>query len=152
MKCPFCGKYASQVKDSRPSDDGTSIRRRRICSECGGRFTTFEYVQSQDLIVVKKNDVRVPFEREKLYRSIQLALRKREVDEEIIDQIVAGIIQSLEEKGMVEIRSNEIGELVMNALLKIDKVAYVRYASVYKNFTTMEDFKDFAAKLMEGEE
>ena len=95
MKCPFCGKYASQVKDSRPSDDGTSIRRRRICSECGGRFTTFEYVQSQDLIVVKKNDVRVPFEREKLYRSIQLALRKREIDEEIIQNIKICIMKNV---------------------------------------------------------
>ncbi len=152
MKCPFCGKAASQVKDSRPSEDGTSIRRRRCCPDCGGRFTTFEYIQSQDLVVVKKNDVRVPFEREKLYRSIHLALRKREIDEERMDQLVAQIIQSLEEKGAIEIRSSEIGELVMNMLLKIDKVAYVRYASVYKNFTSMEDFKEFAAKLMEGEE
>ena len=152
MRCPFCGKTASQVKDSRPSEDGTSIRRRRSCPACGGRFTTFEYIQSQDLVVVKKNDVRVPFEREKLCRSIHLALRKRDIDEQRMDRLVAEIIQALEEKGEVEIRSSEIGELVMNALLKIDKVAYVRYASVYKNFTTMEDFKDFAAKLMEGEE
>lgn len=152
MRCPFCGETTSQVKDSRPSDDGTSIRRRRSCPSCGGRFTTFEYIQRQDLIVVKKNDVRVPFEREKLYRSIHLALRKRDVDSKQLDKLVADIIQTLEEQGDIEVRSSQIGKLVMDGLLKIDKVAYVRYASVYKNFTTMEDFKDFAAKLMEGEE
>ena len=151
MRCPFCGETASQVKDSRPSDDGASIRRRRSCPACGGRFTTFEYIQRQDLIVVKKNDVRVPFEREKLYRSIHLALRKRDVDSKQLDKLVSDIIQVLEEQGDIEVRSSQIGKLVMDGLLKIDKVAYVRYASVYKNFNSMEDFKDFAAKLMEGE-
>lgn len=149
MKCPFCGNPDSQVKDSRPSEDGTSIRRRRCCPSCGGRFTTFEYIQSRDLVVVKKNDVRVPFEREKLHRSIHLALRKREVDLEKIEQMVNSIMRQLEQKGENEIPSSEIGELVMEALLRVDKVAYVRYASVYKNFTSMEDFKEFAARLTE---
>lgn len=149
MKCPFCGHFDSQVKDSRPSEDGTSIRRRRSCPNCGGRFTTFEYIQSRDLVVVKKNDIRVPFEREKLNRSIHLALRKREVDLEKIEQMVSSIIRLLEQKGESEIHSFEIGELVMDALLQVDKVAYVRYASVYKNFTSMEDFKEFAARLTE---
>lgn len=149
MKCPFCGHLDSQVKDSRPSDDGAFIRRRRSCPNCGGRFTTFEYIQSRDLVVIKKNDIRVPFEREKLYRSIHLALRKREVDLEKIEQMVNSIIRQLEQKGENEIRSCEIGELVMDSLLSVDKVAYVRYASVYKNFTSMEDFKEFSARLTE---
>ncbi len=149
MKCPFCGNLDSQVKDSRPSEDGTSIRRRRCCPACSGRFTTFEYIQSRDLIVVKRNDVRVPFEREKLSRSIYLALRKREVDMEKIEQMVNTIMRRLEQKGENEIHSSEIGELVMDALLQVDKVAYVRYASVYKNFTSMDDFKEFAARLTE---
>lgn len=149
MKCPFCGCSDTQVKDSRPSEDGASIRRRRCCSECEGRFTTFEYIQSRDLIVIKKNDIRVPFEREKLHRSIQLALRKREIDSEKIDQTVNAIVRQLEERGENEIPSSEIGELVMDSLLKIDKVAYIRYVSVYKNFTTMDDFKEFAIKLTE---
>lgn len=150
MKCPFCGNPDSQVKDSRPSEDGGSIRRRRSCPNCGGRFTTFEYIQSRDLVVVKKNDIRVPFEREKLYRSIHLALRKREVDSEKIEQMVNSILRQLEQKGENEIRSSEIGELVMESLLHLDKVAYVRYASVYKNFTSMQDFEEFATKLTEG--
>ncbi len=149
MRCPFCGNTDSQVKDSRPSEDFSSIRRRRQCPACSGRFTTFEYIQSRDLIVVKKNDVRVPFEREKLQRSIFLALRKRDVESERIEQIVNTIIRQLEQRGESEIPSAFIGELVMNALLKVDKVAYVRYASVYKNFNSMEDFKDFAARLIE---
>ena len=151
MRCPFCGCTDSQVKDSRPSEDFSSIRRRRQCPECGGRFTTFEYVQSRDLIVVKKNDVRVPFEREKLHRSVLLALRKRSVDTDKIEQIINSIILRLEQRGDSEIQSSLIGELVMEALLPVDKVAYVRYASVYKNFNSMEDFKEFAARLIEEE-
>ncbi len=151
MRCPFCGCTDSQVKDSRPSEDFSSIRRRRQCPECGGRFTTFEYIQSRDLIVVKKNDVRVPFEREKLHRSVLLALRKRSVDMDKIEQIVNSIILRLEQRGESEIQSSLIGELVMEALLAVDKVAYVRYASVYKNFNSMEDFKEFAARLTEEE-
>lgn len=147
MRCPFCSCPDSQVKDSRPSEDGTSIKRRRQCPKCGGRFTTFEYIQSRDLVVVKKNDVRVPFEREKLQRSIHLALRKRDVDLEQIEKMVNEIVLTLEESGENEVSSALIGELVMDSLLKVDKVAYLRYASVYKNFQTMDDFKDFAAKL-----
>ncbi len=149
MKCPFCGCTDSQVKDSRPSEDYSSIRRRRQCPQCGGRFTTFEYIQSRDLIVVKKNDIRVPFEREKLQRSILLALRKRSVDADKVEQMVNSIISRLEKCGESEIQSSYIGELVMEALLGVDKVAYVRYASVYKNFNSMEDFKEFAARLTE---
>ncbi len=149
MRCPFCGGTESQVKDSRPSEDFASIRRRRFCPTCGGRFTTFEYIQSRDLIVVKKNDVRVPFERAKLHRSINLALRKRDVESDRIEQIVNTIIKQLEQRGDTEISSALIGELAMESLLKVDKVAYVRYASVYKNFNSMEDFKDFAARLIE---
>lgn len=149
MKCPFCGCSDSQVKDSRPSEDYSSIRRRRQCPQCGGRFTTFEYIQSRDLIVVKKNDIRVPFAREKLQRSILLALRKRSVDADKVEQMVNSIISRLEKCGESEIQSSYIGELVMEALLGVDKVAYVRYASVYKNFNSMEDFKEFAARLTE---
>ncbi len=149
MKCPFCGCTDSQVKDSRPGEDYTSIRRRRSCPNCGGRFTTFEYIQGRDLVVVKKNDIRVPFERDKLFRSVQLALRKRDVDLNRLEQIVDGITRQLEQRGETEIQSSDIGKLVMDALLSLDKVAYIRYASVYKNFTTIEDFKEFAAKLTE---
>ncbi len=149
MRCPFCGCTDSQVKDSRPSDDFSSIRRRRQCPNCQERFTTFEYVQNRDLIVVKKNDVRVPFEREKLHRSIFLALRKRAVDSDGIERIVNSIIRQLEQSSETEIPSSLIGEMAMDALLKIDKVAYLRYASVYKNFNSMQDFNDFAIRLTE---
>lgn len=147
MRCPFCSYPDTQVKDSRTSEDGYSIRRRRSCPKCGSRFTTFEHIQMRDLVVVKKNDVRVPFEREKLYRSIFLALRKRDISPEQVDQVVNSIVQQLESGGETEIRSATIGELVMDALLSLDKVAYVRYASVYKNFTRTEDFEEFASKL-----
>ncbi len=147
MHCPFCSYPDTQVKDSRTSEDGYSIRRRRSCPKCGSRFTTFEHIQMRDLIVVKKNDVRVPFEREKLYRSIFLALRKRDISPEQVDQVVNGIVHQLESSGETEIRSATIGELAMEALLSLDKVAYVRYASVYKNFTRTEDFEEFASKL-----
>ncbi len=148
MRCPFCGYADTQVKDSRTSDDGYSIRRRRCCPKCQSRFTTFEHMQMRDLIVVKKNDIRVPFSREKLYKSILLAVSKRDVDGDRIDQIVNGIVRTLESRGEAEIPSSVIGELVMEALLSLDKVAYVRYASVYKNFTKTEDFEEFVAKLM----
>ena len=147
MRCPFCSCPDTQVKDSRVSEDGLSIRRRRSCPKCGSRFTTIEHIQMRDLIVVKKNDVRVPFEREKLYKSILLALRKRQIDQDKVDQLVNRIIRQLETSGDSEIKSSVIGELVMNELLALDKVAYVRYASVYKNFTNPEDFEEFAAKL-----
>lgn len=147
MRCPFCSCPDTQVKDSRTSEDGYSIRRRRSCPKCGSRFTTFEHIQMRDLVVVKKNDVRVPFERDKLYRSIFLALRKRDISDEQVDQVVNNIVRQLESSGEPEIRSSTIGELVMDALLSLDKVAYVRYASVYKNFTRTEDFEEFASKL-----
>ncbi|MBR4932432.1 MAG: transcriptional repressor NrdR [Alphaproteobacteria bacterium] len=149
MRCPFCGCMESQVKDSRPSEDSSSIRRRRQCPQCGGRFTTFEYIQSKDLIVVKKNDVRVPFEREKLYRSVLLAIGKREVSAEQIDRVVDEIVQQLEELNDMEILSSQIGEMVLDKLFEVDKIAYIRYASVYKNFNSMADFKEFALKLVE---
>jgi len=147
MRCPFCSCPDTQVKDSRVSDDGSSIRRRRSCPKCGSRFTTIEHIQMRDLIVVKKNDVRVPFEREKLYKSILLAIRKRQIDNDKVDQLVNRIVRQLESSGDSEIKSSVIGELVMDELLALDKVAYVRYASVYKNFTNPEDFEEFAAKL-----
>ena len=147
MRCPFCSCPDTQVKDSRVSDDGSSIRRRRSCPKCGSRFTTIEHIQMRDLIVVKKNDVRVPFEREKLYKSILLAIRKRQIDNDKVDQLVNRIVRQLESSGDSEIKSSVIGELVMDELLALDKVAYVRYASVYKNFTNPQDFEEFAAKL-----
>ncbi len=148
MRCPFCGCVESQVKDSRPSDDFSSIRRRRQCPKCNGRFTTYEYIQSKDLIVVKKNDVRVPFEREKLYRSILLAIGKRDIDTEKINHIVDEIVNQLEKLNETEVQSSHIGELVLEHLLIVDKIAYLRYASVYKNFSSMEDFNEFAASLV----
>lgn len=148
MRCPFCGCIESQVKDSRPSEDYSSIRRRRQCPKCGGRFTTYEYIQSKDLIVVKKNNVRVPFEREKLFRSILLAIGKQDIDSEQINRLVDDIVFCLEHSNETEIQSSRIGELVLEHLLKIDKIAYVRYASVYKNFNSVEDFNDFAASLV----
>lgn len=147
MRCPFCSYSDTQVKDSRVSEDGYSIRRRRSCPKCGSRFTTLEHIQMRDLIVVKKNDVRVPFEREKLYKSILLAVSKRDIDADKVDQIVNRIVRQLESGSDSEIRSSTIGELVMDELLTLDKVAYVRYASVYKNFTNPKDFEDFTAKL-----
>lgn len=147
MRCPFCGNMESQVKDSRPSEDGSSIRRRRSCPECGSRFTTFEYVQLRNLTVLKRNDMRVPFERDKLFRSIQLAVRKRDIDTAHIEKIVNSIVRQLESTGESEIKSSDIGELVMDSLLELDKVAYIRYASVYKNFATTADFEEFVAKL-----
>ena len=147
MRCPFCGYMETQVKDSRPSDDGSNIRRRRSCPECGSRFTTFEYVQLRNFTVLKRNDMRVPFERDKLVRSIQLAVRKRDIDSVQIEKIVNSIVRQLEAGGESEIKSSDIGELVMDSLLELDKVAYIRYASVYKNFATTADFEEFVAKL-----
>ncbi len=147
MKCPFCRFDDTQVKDSRVSEDGYSIRRRRSCPKCGSRFTTMEHIQMRDLIVIKKNDVRVPFEREKLYKSVLLALSKREISSDKIDLLVNKIVRQLESSGHSEIKSSFIGEMVMDELLGLDKVAYVRYASVYKNFTKTQDFEEFAAKL-----
>ena len=147
MKCPFCSYTDTKVKDSRVSEDGYSIRRRRSCPKCGERFTTLEHIQMRDLVVVKKNGVRVPFEREKLYKSVLLAVGKRDVGVDQIDMLVNRIVRQLDGAGDPEIKSSDIGELVMDELLSLDKVAYVRYASVYKNFTKTQDFEEFAAKL-----
>lgn len=147
MRCPFCGHDDTQVKDSRPTDDGSAIRRRRFCPACGSRFTTFERVQLRELTIVKKGGVKQPFDREKIMRSITLALRKRPVDPDRIERIVNGIVRRLESLGESEIPSNVVGEMVMDALASLDPVAYVRFASVYKNFREAKDFEDFIGKL-----
>lgn len=143
MRCPFCGHLESQVKDSRPSEDGTAIRRRRACPECGGRFTTFERVQLRELTILKRSGRRAPFDREKLVRSISIAMRKRPVDTERVERMVSGIVRQLESRGETEIGSEVIGELVMKALKSLDEVAYVRYASVYRDFRETQDFARF---------
>lgn len=143
MRCPFCGHLETQVKDSRPTEDGAAIRRRRFCVNCGARFTTFERVQLRELTVLKKNGQRAPFDRDKLERSINIALRKRPVERERIDRIVNGIVRRLESSGEAEISSDMIGECVMDALRSLDQVAYVRFASVYRNFREARDFEDF---------
>ncbi len=147
MRCPFCGHDDSQVKDSRPSEDNSAIRRRRHCPACGGRFTTFERVQLRELVVVKKTGRREPFERDKLERSLHHALRKRPVETERIDRMVTGIVRRLESLGENEVPSTVIGELVMQALSSLDKVAYVRFASVYKNFRETKDFENLIGEL-----
>ena len=147
MRCPFCGHDDTQVKDSRPTEDNAAIRRRRSCPQCGSRFTTFERVQLRDLVVVKKNGQRVPFDRDKLARSIAVAVRKRPVDAERVERVVNSIQRRLESSGESEIPSAQIGELVMEALAHLDPVAYVRFASVYKNFREAKDFEDFLGKL-----
>ncbi len=139
MRCPFCGGEETQVKDSRPTEDNTAIRRRRICSTCGGRFTTFERVQLRELQVLKRSGRRVPFDREKLMRSVQIAVRKRPVDPDKIERMVSGIVRQLESSGESEITAETIGNHVMEGLKGIDDVAYVRFASVYKNFREAKD-------------
>jgi transcriptional repressor NrdR len=143
MRCPFCGEIESQVKDSRPSEDGAAIRRRRLCPECGGRFTTFERVQLRELTILKRSGRRAPFDREKLVRSISIAMRKRPVDPERIERMVNGIVRQLESMGESELASHIIGEMVMKALKSLDDVAYVRYASVYRDFRETIDFAKF---------
>ena len=143
MRCPFCGKDDTQVKDSRASEDGATIRRRRLCTSCGSRFTTFERIQLRDLIVIKRNGKKIQFERDKILKSMLMALRKRQTDDESIDRAVNGIVRQLESSGENEIQSKFIGELVMNALAEIDNVAYIRYASVYRNFREASDFGKF---------
>ena len=147
MRCPFCSSEDTQVKDSRQAEDGTAVRRRRLCSKCGGRFTTFERVQLRDLHVLKTSGKRVPFDREKLIRSVQIALQKRPVEEERIEQMVSGIVRQLESSGSADIPSKQIGELVMEGLARLDKIAYVRYASVYRDFRATEDFEQFIETL-----
>ena len=148
MRCPFCGHDDSQVKDSRPSEDNSAIRRRRHCPECGGRFTTFERVQLRELIVVKKNGRREAFDRDKLERSINHALRKRPVERERVDRMITGIVRRLESMGENEIPANMIGELVMQALASLDKVAYVRFASVYLEFADVSEFMSELKELV----
>ena len=147
MRCPYCSNDNSQVRDSRSSEDHTAIRRRRFCEQCGSRFTTYERIQLRDLIVIKKNDQKEIFDRDKIFRSISLALRKRINDQDKIESIVNGIVRKLENSGETEIKTSIIGELIMEALLNLDQVAYVRFASVYKNFREARDFEDFLGNL-----
>ena len=143
MRCPFCGHDDTQVKDSRPTEDNSAIRRRRFCTGCGARLTTFERVQLRELTVLKKNGQREVFDRDKLSRSMMIALRKRPVDPDRIDRVINGIVRRLESAGESEIRGEVIGELVMEALSALDQVAYVRFASVYRNFREAKDFETF---------
>ena len=143
MKCPFCSNDDTQVKDSRSTEDNSAIRRRRFCSACGARFTTFERIQLRELTVIKKSGKKVPFARDKLERSVQIALRKRPVDSDRIDRMLSGIVRRIESLGEIEVSSDIIGEIVMEGLQSIDSVAYVRFASVYKNFREAKEFEDF---------
>ena len=143
MRCPFCGNDDTQVKDSRPTEDNASIRRRRVCGNCGARFTTFERVQLRELTVVKSGGDREPFEREKLLRSLRIALRKRPVEAERVDRVVNSIVRQLESSGETEIPSKQVGEMAMQALGQLDQIAYIRYASVYRNFREASDFNEF---------
>ena len=147
MRCPFCGNVDTQVKDSRPAEDHAAIRRRRLCPSCGGRFTTYERVQLRDLVVIKSNGRREDFDRDKLERSIRISMQKRPVEQERIDQMISGIVRRLESSGDTDIPSKMIGEIVMEALARIDTVAYVRFASVYKNFQEAGDFDKFVSEL-----
>ena len=147
MRCPFCSHEDSQVKDSRHTEDNTAIRRRRICDQCGSRFTTFERIQLRDLIVIKSNGQKETFDRDKMFRSLSLALRKRKVEQDKIEKIVSAIARRLENSGETEINTSIIGEYIMEALSNLDQVAYVRFASVYKNFREVKDFEDFLDNL-----
>jgi transcriptional repressor NrdR len=151
MRCPYCGSPDTQVKDSRPTEDDAAIRRRRVCTECGRRFTTFERVQLRDLVVVKKSGRKVPFDRDKLARSFDIALRKRNVDPERVERAVTGIVRQLESSGEMEIPAGDIGNLVMEALKALDDVAYVRFASVYRNFREAKDFHELLGQLKADE-
>ncbi len=147
MRCPYCGRLDTQVKDSRPTEDASSIRRRRICAHCEGRFTTFERVQLRELTVVKKNGRRAPFDRDKLQRSVEVALRKRAVSTERVERMINGIVRQLENQGDADIPTERIGELVMEGLKGLDDVAYVRFASVYRNFREARDFNTILGEL-----
>jgi transcriptional repressor NrdR len=152
MRCPYCASENSQVKDSRPTEESAAIRRRRVCPDCGGRFTTFERVQLRELVVVKSSGRKVPFERDKLLRSVQIALRKRPVDNERIERMVSGIVRQLESMGESEIPSSTIGQLVIEALRGLDPVAYVRFASVYRDFREVADFHEILSEIASGAE
>ncbi|KAA0970250.1 transcriptional repressor NrdR [Aureimonas fodinaquatilis] len=147
MRCPYCGSQETQVKDSRPAEDGGAIRRRRTCPDCNGRFTTFERVQLRELTVLKRSGRKVPFERDKLARSIETALRKRPVDSERMERMISGIVRQLESSGESEVRSEDVGLLVMEALRGLDDVAYVRFASVYRDFREARDFEALIQEL-----
>ena len=152
MRCPFCGHNDTQVKDSRPTEDGSSIRRRRFCPSCASRFTTFERVQLRELTVVKRDNTRTPFERDKLIRSINIATRKRPADPNDIERMVNGIVRRLETSGESDVTSTAIGELVMDALSQLDPIAYVRFASVYRNFRETKDFEDFIDEIQNDQD
>lgn len=151
MRCPFCGFDDTQVKDSRPSEDNAAIRRRRFCPKCDARFTTFERVQLRELIVLKNDGSKKPFDRDKLERSMRIALRKRPIDEEKLERVINTLVRQMETSGESEITTRNIGELVMKALFGLDHVAYVRYASVYRDFRTPEDFNEFVKSLQAAE-
>lgn len=150
MRCPFCAHDDSQVKDSRPTEDNTSIRRRRQCESCGARFTTFERVQLREIAVIKSGGKREPFERDKIEQSVTLACRKREIAQERIDQLVSGIQRQLETMGEAEVPSARIGEMVMDGLRQLDSVAYIRFASVYRDFSEAKDFEEFASSVRDA--
>jgi transcriptional repressor NrdR len=152
MRCPNCASLDTQVKDSRPTEDSSVIRRRRVCLSCNFRFTTFERVQLRELVVIKRNGRRVPFDRDKLLRSVQIALRKRPVEPERIDQAVSKIVREMESQGESEVSSEAVGELVMEALRSLDDVAYVRFASVYRNFREAKDFEQLLGELSSEDE
>ena len=147
MRCPFCGFDDTQVKDSRPTEDRASIRRRRLCPNCAARFTTFERVQLRELTVVKKNGQREPFDREKLARSLYISLRKRPVESERVERVINSIVRQLESSGETDIPSDQIGTLIMESLATLDQVAYVRFASVYRNFREAKDFGEFIGRI-----
>ena len=147
MRCPFCGSTDTQVKDSRPAEEHAAIRRRRLCPDCGGRFTTYERVQLRDLVVIKSNGRREAFDRDKLARSVRIAMQKRPIEPERVDQMISGIVRRLESNGETDIPSTMIGEIAMDSLARLDTVAYVRFASVYKNFQEAGDFDKFVAQL-----
>jgi transcriptional repressor NrdR len=149
MRCPYCGHDASQVKDSRPTEDGTAIRRRRQCEDCGARFTTFERIILRDVVVLKSNGEREAFDRDKLLRSVTIACRKRPIDPARIERLVSGIQRQLETSGEAEVPTDDIGARVMAALKGLDSVAYIRFASVYKDFAEARDFQEFAASVKE---
>ncbi len=152
MRCPYCGSADTQVKDSRPAEDSSCIRRRRVCPDCGGRFTTFERVQLRELIVIKTSGRRAPFDRDKLMRSLEIALRKRPVEPERVERMVNGVVRQLESSGETEIESRQIGELVIEGLKALDPVAYVRFASVYRDFREARDFNALVDELEQGDD
>ncbi len=152
MRCPYCSNDDTQVKDSRPTEDSTVIRRRRHCTDCGGRFTTFERIQLRELTIVKNSGRKVPFERDKLMRSVQIALRKRPVEQDRVERMVSGIVRRMENLGESEIPAKMLGEMVMEGLFALDQVAYVRFASVYRDFREAKDFENFLGEMPDSSE